>query len=218
MLRYRIKINVAKSEFFQKEVTFLGHVIDTNGIKKSPEFIERIRTYPKPKTVTELRQFLGLCNFQRKFIKNCSTISKPLSEKTTGPKRKLIEWTPEMHKSFDELKNQLIADVQLSFPDYSEDAQLLEVFADASSKGVGAFIGQQQGETYKTIAYASTTFSPAQVRYSTLEKELCALRFAVKTFRPFLLGVKFVLYTDHRPLAISTEYGIRKLSTNKNDK
>ena len=84
-----IKVKLNKCEFFKEEVSFLGYLIGRVGIRKSPEFIEEIKNYPKPKTVTELRQFLRLVNFQRKFVDQCSVIGKALSELTGGPKKQV---------------------------------------------------------------------------------------------------------------------------------
>ena len=91
LMRHEIKIKVNKCEFFKNKVTFLGHVIGTQGVEKSPEYIEKIINFPKPENVTQLRQFLGIVNFQRKCIQNCSIIAKPLTELTGGPKKKKIE-------------------------------------------------------------------------------------------------------------------------------
>jgi hypothetical protein len=103
-----IKIKVSKSEFFVSEVTFLGHVIDRQGIRKSPEFMQKVKEYPRPGTVTQLRQFLGLVNFQRKFINKCSVIAKPLSELTGGPKRQKLVWSPDMLSAFEQLKAEIV--------------------------------------------------------------------------------------------------------------
>ena len=195
-----IKVNPAKCEFFKQEVEFLGHVISGKGIRKSPMFIEKIKDFPKPNTVTELRQFLGLANFQGRFIPNLSVLSKTLTQVTGGPKRKHLVWTQDMEKSFLEIRRQLAMEVMLSFPDYSKDAEPLELSVDASGVGAGGCLQQRQNGEYKTIAYASVTFSKAHTRYSTIERELCAIRWGLKIFRPFLFGIKFVLFTDHKPL------------------
>ena len=91
-------------------------------------------------------------------------------------------------------------DVALSFPDYSDTAEKLELFVDASGVGVGACLMQKQNGTYKTIAYSSMTFDATQRRYSTIERELSAIRWGIRAFRAFLFAVPFVLYTDHKPL------------------
>jgi hypothetical protein len=186
LMQNGIKIKVNKCEFFVERVSFLGHLISKDGIQKSPEYIEKILNFPKPTNVTQLRQFLGLVNFQRKFICQCSIISKPLAELTGGPKRKTLHWTSEMDVAFQNLKSKLTEEVLLSFPDYSGESRELELFVDASGVGAGACLRQKQQNQYKTIAYSSTTFSDTQRRYSTIERELVALRWGIKTFRAFL--------------------------------
>ena len=195
-----IKAKVNKCEFFKSEVTFLGHLISNKGIKKSPDFVEKILNYPKPSTVTQLRQFLGLANFQRKFIEQFSSIAKPLTCLTGGPKRKQIKWTPEMEQSFEILKEKLAEDVSLAFPDYRKDANPLELYVDASGVGAGACLAQMQEGEYRHIAFSSVAFSKAEQKYSTIERELLALRWGVKNFKSFLFGVKFTIFTDHKPL------------------
>ena len=195
-----MKIKVKKCEFFKQEVAFLGHIINKFGIKKCPEFVKKVKDFPRPKTITQLRQFLGLINFQRKFIDNCSVIAKPLSEITGGPKRKVIRWTDEQSNAFEMLKLEIEKEVTLSYPDYSTGASKLELFVDASGFGAGACLVQQQEGIYRTIAYASMTFSATQTGYSTIERELTAIRWGVYAFRCFIYGVPFVLYTDHKPL------------------
>ena len=84
LLKNGIKIKTSKCEFFQEQISFLGHIVSKNGIRKSPEYIEKIQTFPKPKNVTQMRRFLGLANFQRKFVDNFSVIANPLTEWTSG--------------------------------------------------------------------------------------------------------------------------------------
>ena len=200
LMRYGIKIKIGKCEFFKEQVSFLGHLIDKKGIRKAPEFIEKIENYPRPTNVTELRRFLGLANFQRKFLENFSTIARPLTALTGGPKRKVIQWSQEMINSFETLRTKLAEELYLSFPDYSKDAQLLELYVDASEVGAGACLMQQQSGEYKTIAYASTAFNKAEQNYAPIDREMLAIRWGVKNFRSFLFGIKFILYTDHKPL------------------
>ena len=200
LLKFNMKVKVKKCEFFMTEVNFLGHLISSEGIKKSPEYMEKVQNFVRPETVTQLRQFLGLANFQRKFVNEFSIIAKPLSEITGGQKRKRIEWTEQRIEAFEKLKEELTKEVVLSYPDYQEHSNPLELYVDASGTGSGACLMQQQNENYKTIAYASMTFSDAQRKYSTTERELVAIRWGLKVFKPFVYGVKFCLFTDHRPL------------------
>ena len=198
---YSIKVKLNKCAWFQSEVKFLGHIVSSSGIKKTPEYVDRVREYPRPKTVGELREFLGFVNFQRKFLPNCSSIQKPLSMLTSGKKSKPLTWTYEMIHAFDQLKREMQIEIELAYPDYSSEASKLELWVDASATGAGAYLAQQQGECHRVIGFASMTFTSTQLNYSTLERELTALRWGVKTFRPFLYGIEFVLYTDHQPLA-----------------
>ena len=105
-----------------------------------------------------------------------------------------------MIDAFEKLKTEMQHDIELAYPDYSEGAKKLELWVDASGLGAGAYLAQEQGDSHRVIGFASMTFSQAQLHYSTIERELAALRWGVKTFRPFLYGVPFVLYTDHQPL------------------
>ena len=195
-----IKIKVSKCEFFQTEISFLGYIVNSKSITKSPEYTEKVVNYPKPQTVTELRQCLGLVNFQRKFVDQCSVIAKPLTELTGEPKRRKLEWSEEMDKAFEQLKERIAREVTLAYPDYSKEAGMLELFVDASGVGAGGCLVQRQGEEYRTIAYSSMTFTAAQRNYSTIERELLAIRWGIKAFRSFLFGVTFILYSDHKPL------------------
>ena len=175
-------------------------MISKEGIKKCPSFVEKISNYPKPTNTNQLRRFLGLANFQRKFVQNFSVIAKPLSSVTSGPKRKLIEWTEEMNQAYEDLKQALIQETILTYPDYRREAETLELYVDASNLGAGACLLQKQDGIYRTIAFSSMAFSSTEKNYSTLDRELLALRWGIKSFRQFLFGVRFVLFTDHKQL------------------
>ena len=200
LCEYGIKVKVEKCQWFRTHVPFLGHIVGRDGLRKAPEYVRRVQEFTRPETVHQLRQFLGLLNFQRKFIPDCSQIAKPLKGLTGGSKRDRLVWTPSMDAAFERLKVLMGRDLLLSFPDYSVDASPLELYVDASGCGAGACLMQvQRGET-RAIAYNSMTFSKPQQQYSTIDRELAAIRWGVKVFRPFLYGVHFILYTDHRPL------------------
>ena len=198
--KYNIKIKPSKCDWFRSRVEYLGHIVSRSGIRKTDDYLRKVEEFPRPKTVGELREFLGLVNFQRKFIPNCSEIQKPLSCLTGGRKRKLLVWTPDMVEAFKQLKLDMQRDMELAYPIYDDDASKIELWVDASNYGAGAYLAQMQGESHRVIGFASMTFTPTQLNYSTLERELTALRWGVKTFRPFLYGVQFILYTDHQPL------------------
>ena len=196
-----VMLNVQKCKWFAKEVEFLGHVVSEEGLKKPESYVKSVLEFPRPTTKKKLREFLGLVNFQRKFIPRCSLIMKPLSQ-ATGGRGKNVEviWTEEMKTAFDALKEAMATATVLTFPDFSDEAEPFSLFTDASGVGIGACLSQLQDGCLKPITFASVAFNAAESNYCTLEKELSAIRWAVKTFRPFLFGVSFVIHTDHRPL------------------
>src|SRR6201990_1038991 len=198
--RAGIKINPMKCQWFKPEVRFLGHVVSSKGLRKAPEYIKKVFEFPRPVTRRQLREFLGIVNFQRKFIPKCSELSAPLSRCTGGNSKDKLKWSEEMEISFTRLKEEIAKEIELAYPDYSEGASKLELSVDASGVGSGPCLTQNQGGDERIIAFASMCFSQAQSRYSTIEKELVGLRWGIKTFRAFLLGTPFILYTDHKPL------------------
>ncbi|KAF0297925.1 Retrovirus-related Pol polyprotein from transposon 17.6 [Amphibalanus amphitrite] len=124
-----ITLNTSKCHWFQPEVKFLGHQLSAAGLRKAPEYIEKVQSFPRPQTVQELRRFLGLVNFQRKFVPRCSEVARPLSELTGQSGSTALTWTPEMTDSFEQLKNEITRDVMLAFPDYSDTANPLCLWA-----------------------------------------------------------------------------------------
>ena len=201
LAKFHVKIKVKKCEFFVNKVNFLGHILSNEGLTKSPEFVSKVKDFERPTTITGLRQFLGLVNFQRKFIPKCAEMSRPLTELTGQKKKAKIDWTVERINAFNQLKQEIEKEICLSFPDYSPNAPKLELYVDASGIGAGACLLQNyNNDCVKTIGYASMTFSKTQQAYSTLERELAAIRWGCQIFRPFIFGVPFLLYTDHKPL------------------
>ena len=105
-----------------------------------------------------------------------------------------------MSDSFEKLKGEMMKDVELAYPDYTDVASKLELWVDASAYGSGSYLAQQQNGVHRIISFASMTFTQTQLNYSTLECEPTALRWGIKTFRPFLYGISFIMHTDHQPL------------------
>ena len=195
-----IKLKSAKCQWFEEEVKFLGHVTGKDGMRKSSEYVQKVLDFPRPATVKELRSFLGLVNFQRKFIPHCSEIMKPLSSITGGRSSAKLKWTAVMEEAFARLKEAMAEDTHLVFPNFAEEADPLRLYVDASGIGAGAMLSQIQDGELRVIAFNSMTFSDTQRRYSTIERELTAIRWGIKSFRAFLYGNQFVLHTDHQPL------------------
>lgn len=200
LCQYGIKIKVPKCHWFKTSVPFLGHVVGISGLQKAPEYVQLVLDYPTPDTVHQLRQFLGLVNFQRKFIPDCSQVAQPLSCLTGCSKRQRLVWNDEMTTSFDRLRELMGQEIQLSFSDYSVGASPLELYVDASGCGAGGCMMQVQAGNQRAIAFNSMTFSKPQRQYSIIDRQLATIRWGVKAFRPFLFGVHFILFTDYRPL------------------
>ena len=198
--KHNIKIKVKKCKFFQQSVSFLGHVMSSNGITKSPEFIQKVKDFPRPNTIKELKGFLGLANFQRKFVNHFAETAKPLTDLTGLNKRTKIIWTESRQKAFEEIKLKLEEEVVLTYPDYDTQAEKLQLFVDASDTGAGACLQQKQDGEVRTIGYVSMAFSTTQKNYSTIERELSAILFGCTKFKSFIYGIPFTLYTDHKPL------------------
>ena len=191
-----LKLSAQKCSLFRSEVEYLGHLVGREGIKPLGNNIKAVMEYPVPTTVKQLRSFNGMVNFYKKFIHHSETIMKPLYRATAA--RKLV-WSAECETAFGEVKKALTEAPVLSYPDFSEHCKFI-VTCDASSTGSGAVLSQLQSGDEKVLAYAGTSFNEAQTRYSTTDRELAAIRFAVNHFKPYLYGRRFVIRTDHEPL------------------
>ncbi|GJW14074.1 putative reverse transcriptase domain-containing protein [Tanacetum coccineum] len=181
----------SKCDFWLDSVQFLGHVIDSNGVHVDPAKIEAIKNWAAPTTPTEVRQFLGLAGYYRRFIKEFSLISKPLTKLTQ--KNKPYVWGDDEEEAFQTLKLKLCSAPILSLPEGSED---FVVFCDASLKGFGAMMMQRE----KVIAYASRQLRKNEENYTTHDLELGAVVFALRLWRHYLYGTKCTVYTDHKSL------------------
>jgi hypothetical protein len=183
--------NAKKCEFFKRELEFLGHIIGRDGIKVDPKKTEAVKRWPKPTTVKELRGFLGLANYFRRFIQGYSSIVAPLTD-LTKKDASITDWSAECDKAFQTVKQALIKAPVLAHPDFT---QPFDVICDASNVGVGAVLLQHR----RPIAFLSRKFSPAEANYSTTEQELLGVVESLKQWRCYLEGVPFVVHTDHNP-------------------
>ncbi|KAI8519844.1 hypothetical protein Bbelb_031010 [Branchiostoma belcheri] len=190
-----LKLHPAKCRFAQKEVTFLGHVVSRRGVAPDPDNIAKVQDWPTPSNQTDIRSFLGLASFYRKFVPAFATVAEPLVRLTD--KHHTFQWNPACQSAFDTLKHQLTNPPLLAFPDFASDFTLA---TDASTSGIGAVLTQTHGGTQRVVAYASKTLSRTQRRWSTYDREFWAAVWAIRHFRPYLYGRNFTLLTDHRPL------------------
>lgn len=193
--QHNLKLQPAKCTFLRKECLYLGHIISENGIKPDPSKVECVSKFPEPKNQKELKSFLGLVGYYRKFIQNFAKTSKPLT-KLLKKDTKFI-WDASCSIAFQTLKESIISPPILQYPDFSKK---FIITTDASNFAVGAILSQGEINKDKPIAFASRTLNHAEQNYSTTEKELAAVVWAVKHFRPYIFGTKFKIVTDHKPL------------------
>ncbi|GBM86428.1 Transposon Ty3-I Gag-Pol polyprotein [Araneus ventricosus] len=179
----------------RKEVTYLGHVISAEGVKTDPEKIKAVVDWPRPETVHDLRSFLGLCTYYRRFVKNFSTIAKPLHKLTEAKSN--FNWTEECEKSFNSLKQALTSSPILTYPRTDKDFIL---DTDASNEGIGAVLSQNIGNEERVIAYFSKSLGKPERNYCVTRKELLAIVKSIEHFHHYLYGRKFLLRTDHASL------------------
>ncbi|GJS26701.1 putative reverse transcriptase domain-containing protein [Tanacetum coccineum] len=187
----RLYAKFSKRDFWLDSVQFLGHVIDRNGVHVDPSKIEAIRNWATPTTPTEVRQFLRLDGYYRRFIEGFSLISKLLTKLTQKDKK--YEWGKEKDEAFQLLKPKLCIAPILALPEGTED---FVVYCDASLKGYRAMLMQWE----KVIAYASRQLKTYEENYTTHYLELGAVVFTLRLWRHYLYGTKYVVFTDHKSL------------------
>ncbi|KAD4179016.1 hypothetical protein E3N88_27607 [Mikania micrantha] len=189
--REKLYAKFSKCAFWLREVQFLGHVINADGILVDSSKIQAVTRWSPPKTPTEIRSFLGLAGYYRRFIQDFAKIASPLT-KLTRKNTKFV-WGEDQDKSFNELKTKLTQAPVLTLPDGSND---FVVYSDASYLGLGCVL-MQRG---KVIAYASRQLKTHEINYPIHDLELAAVVFALKIWRHYLYGVKCSIYTDHKSL------------------
>ena len=197
----------SKCFFFRKEIEYLGHVVSGKGISTNPKKVEEVAKWPTPKTVYDVRSFLGFVGYYRGFIRNFSKIAKPIREVITGlenqskrtAKKTFVEWTEAADSAFEHLKKLCISTPILAYPDYKLPFVL---HTDSSSEGLGAVLYQKQNGKLRVIAYASRSVSKAESHYPAHKLEFLALKWAVcEKFHEYLYGSNlFEVYTDNNPL------------------
>ena len=202
-----LKLKPTKCFFFRDEIEYLGHVVSGKGISTNPKKIEAVTKWPTPKTVYDVRSFLGFVGYYRRFIKNFSKITKPIREVITGlenqskraAKKTYIEWTDLSNAAFDNLKTMCVSTPILAYPDYQLPFTL---HTDSSTDGLGAVLYQKQDGKQRVIAYASRSVSKAESNYPAHKLEFLALKWAVcEKFHEYLYGTKpFEVFTDNNPL------------------
>lgn len=196
LVRDQWKIKLSKCAFAQRQIAYLGHIISEKGVGTDPQKIAAITDRPTPPNVKELRSFLGLTGYYRKFVKNFSILSKPLTELLK--KHSLFVWTCEHSNSFAALKHAFSTAPVLSLPDFSKT---FCIETDASDLGVGAVLMQD----HHPLAYISKTLGPKSRGLSIYEKEYLAILLAIQQWRPYLQHEEFLIFTDQKSLTQLSE-------------
>lgn len=169
--KHGLAINLAKCVFGEKEVKYLGYTVNRAGIKPLKERVEIIENYPKPKNISELRRFLGVVNFYRRFIRNAAKEQGELHKYLIGAKKKdkrIIKWTKEAEEAFDNCKKQIANATELAHPRKKVN---LELHIDASDVAMGAVLHQVYQKKLEPLAFYSKKFSKAEQNYSTYDRE-----------------------------------------------
>lgn len=191
----RLKINIDKCKFCVPSLRYLGHFIDKNGIQTDPEKVQAIKEWPIPHNIRQIRKFLGLASWYRRFVDNFARVAEPLIRLT----RKKVRWSwgPEQRDAFEALKKTLTSAPVLTCPDFSRPFILQ---TNASKCGLSAVLTQESTEGERVIAYASRSTNNTERNYSATELECLAVVWGVRYFRRYLEGYRFIVVSDHHPL------------------
>lgn len=191
LLRHQFKVKLAKCSFTQQQLNYLGHALSPNGVSTDPSKIVDVQNWPRPTSVKELRSFLGLAGYYRRFVKDFGMLARPLTDLLK--KGVMFVWTHNTETAFQLLKQALITAPVLAVPDFSKQ---FVVETDASDHGIGAIL-QQDGHP---IAFVRKALGPRTQGLSTYEKESLAILLAVEQWKAYLQPAEFIIHTDQRSL------------------
>ena len=191
-----LKLKPSKCEFERSKINYLGHVISSEGVQPDPSKVIAVQNISKPSTVTDIRSFLGLTGYYRQHIKDYAKIAQPLTALTRSHSRFL--WTEEHQQAFEKLKQCLITAPILAYPRPGVPYRL---YTDASEYACGAVLSQvDENGKERVVQYLSKQYNESQMKWSCIEREAYAMVYAVQKLRHYLVGQKFTIVTDHRPL------------------
>ena len=193
--RANLKLGARKCHLAAREVSFLGYRVTPEGLEPEPRLMEAISKLPPPINVAEVRSFLGLVGYYRRFVKRFSDKAAPLNHLLH--KDHPWKWTRECQEAFQTLKGEIASRPVSAYPDFSKPFRL---YTDASNLGLGAILAQRQDGKERIICCASRTLNNAETNYSTTKKECLAVVWGVQVFRPFLVATHFEILTDHYAL------------------
>lgn len=195
--RAGLTIHPKKCTIAQEEVKYLGHVLGRGVIRPQKDKVEAVQDCPRPQTKKDVRSFLGLVGWYRRFVPDFARRAAPLLDLTRKSSSTQLQWGKEQDKAFLDLKETLCKDPVLQSPDFGEH---FTVQTDASGVGFGAVLLQGEGDDKKPVAYISRKLFPRETRYAAIELECLAVKWALDTLKYYLLGRDFTLETDHRAL------------------
>ncbi|KAL7302819.1 hypothetical protein TKK_0004857 [Trichogramma kaykai] len=190
-----LKLQPEKCNFLKTEVVYLGHVLSEEGVRCDPRKLDAVRKFPTPRNVKQVRQFLGLAGYYRRFIRNFANIAKPLTE--LQKKNRDFAWTETEQEALDTLKDLLCKGPILQVANPNLD---YIVTSDASKLAIGGYLAQLKDKVEMPIGYVSRALSDVEQKYDTYSREALAIVFTITKFKAYLLGKKFIIYTDHKPL------------------
>lgn len=191
-----LKLKPSKCKFLMEKVNYLGFLITRNGVKPDPAKIRAIVDIETLSSKDEVKRFLGMMSYYRRFIKDFGTIASCLFELTRPSSE--FKWSKEANEAFQTLKRQLVHAPILIYPDFSKD---FEIYTDASGVALGAVLVQRKEETLHPICFASRQLNCAEKNYSTSEREMLAIVWAAKHFNAYIYGRHTKFFTDHKPLS-----------------
>lgn len=187
-------INLEKCQFCRSSLSFLGFVVDQQGLRTDPSKVSAILNFPTPRNTTEIKRVNGLISYYRRFIKDYARLSAPITSLLKGRgKGRTIQWTPEAENSFQEIKRRIATAPVLASPDFSKD---FLIQTDASDVAVGAVLFQEFEGKEHPIAFASRTLTASERKYSATERELIGVIFGIEHFRGYVEGTSFCVITD----------------------
>lgn len=197
---FGVIINIDKCVFGKPEIQFLGFLISKNGTQPLESKAATIKNFKQPETVDQLKRFLGMLNYYRRFLPMAAETQIPLLHCTKGSKKKdksKVDWTPERIKAFDKCKEQLANAALLAHP--STNAPLC-LMVDASDTAIGGVVNQFNSGGWQPLAFFSRRLSQAELNYSTFDRELLSIYASIKHFKNILEERTFTIFTDHKPL------------------
>eukprot|EP00624_Nannochloropsis_granulata_P001058 evm.model.NODE_1477_length_24586_cov_22.484747.9 len=194
-----LKIHIGKCKWAQSEVEYVGFIVGRHGVQPMPDKVASIRNFPRPLNLHELRSFLSLASYYRRFIQGFSTLAGPLNELLQ--KKARWQWGDEHEQAFLALRQALSSPPVLAYPNFNLP---YELYTDASNYGLSAILSQRHphdpGDPPAVVHYASRALRGNEKTYSPTHKEALAIRWGVEKFRPYLYGAKFTIFTDHKAL------------------